>query len=195
MIKIKNFLEDYHGQLAVNTLITSDFTETFFLTLYSDFSWIMDSATLKAVWDMYLIENLENLKRAYNALMVEYNPIENYNRKEKITVNHNNRQTNNTTDTQTIGEKTITDNTSAYNSTTYQPNNQTKEDSYTDTLEKTGTIENVGSDVTINETSGNIGVTTSQQMIESELTLRKTHLFSDFLERFARRYFIYVSEV
>ena len=36
---------------------------------------------------------------------------------------------------------------------------------------------------------GNIGVTTSQQMIESELALRKTELLADFVHRFIRRHF------
>ena len=36
---------------------------------------------------------------------------------------------------------------------------------------------------------GNIGVTTAQQMIESELALRKTELLADFVHRFIRRHF------
>lgn len=36
---------------------------------------------------------------------------------------------------------------------------------------------------------GNIGVTTTQQMIESELELRKTELLSDFIKRFIGRHF------
>ena len=37
--------------------------------------------------------------------------------------------------------------------------------------------------------TGNIGVTTSQQMIGSELELRKTELLSDFVHRFVHRHF------
>lgn len=42
--------------------------------------------------------------------------------------------------------------------------------------------------------TGNIGVTTSQQMIQSELELRKTELLADFIRGFIKRHFALMGE-
>ena len=84
-------------------------------------------------------------QRYYNACFADYNPIENYDRHE------------NTSDIFYPGS-TIENQISADNSSTYQPDNKTVS-SGKDKREITGRIH------------GNIGVTTSQQMLESELEL------------------------
>lgn len=115
--------------------------------------------------------------RMYDACMAEYDPIENYNRiedrSETTKDTMGNTRTLNTS-TATTGTNTTEDSVSAENVTTYSPDtrsvqtpNLTEADSGT-----IGDSGNYNGSLTIKSTiHGNIGVTTSQQMLESELTL------------------------
>lgn len=131
--------------------------------------------------------------RYYNACLVEYDPIENYNRNENATISKGNTRTLNTTEgtgnTRTLntsrgttGTYTTEESVSAENVTTFSPDNKTVETPNTavaDTgtitdqgaITNTGTIADQGADVISSNIHGNIGVTTSQQMLESELLL------------------------
>lgn len=115
--------------------------------------------------------------RMYAACTAEYNPIENYDRTEdrsettKDTMG-NTRTLN--TSTATTGTNTTEDSVSAENVTTFSPDtrsvqtpNLTEADSGT-----IGDSGNYNGSLTIKSNiHGNIGVTTSQQMLESELQL------------------------
>lgn len=118
------------------------------------------------------------------ALSAEYDPISNYDRHETWTDTpdvaytktggHTNTVANNTANEQTIS-------TSAYNSDSLTPTDQQKgkgSSGGTDTLTyedeattETGTRKHEG------HISGNIGVTTSQQMITAELELRRFDIY------------------
>lgn len=115
--------------------------------------------------------------RMYAACTAEYNPIENYDRTEdrsetKKDTMGNTRTLN--TSTATTGTNTTEDSVSAENVTTFSPDtrsvqtpNLTEADSGT-----IGDSGNYNGSLTIKSTiHGNIGVTTSQQMLESELQL------------------------
>jgi len=115
--------------------------------------------------------------RMYDACMAEYDPIENYNRIEdrsettKDTMG-NTRTLN--TNTATTGTNTTEDSVSAENVTTFSPDTKSVQTPNLNEAD-TGTIGDSGNyngSLTIKSTiHGNIGVTTSQQMLESELTL------------------------
>ena len=47
-------------------------------------------------------------------------------------------------------------------------------------------------EINTNKTYGNIGVTTSQQMLQSEIDLRKQHLIRQYIDRFCKDYMFYV---
>lgn len=127
--------------------------------------------------------------RYANACFAEYDPIENYNRSEYRTEtredtmgNTRTLDTENTVDGEVneSGTGTTENDVSADNSTTYAPENKSV---YTPDLKTendvtttdTGTITDDGSydgSLTIDSNiHGNIGVTTSQQMLEQELKL------------------------
>ena len=192
MILINDFLKEYSGQLSILDIVDSAKVEIFYKVNYGNFSFPMTSADLKAIWDYYLFESAENLKKSVDVLKSEYNPISNYDRNETNTKTLTNNQTNTSTDTNTIGEKAVTDTVSAFDSSTYSPNSQTTESEHTDTLTKNGSLTNNQTETFTSNVSGNIGVTTSQQMIESEIELRKVQVISDFLKKFASTYFIYI---
>ncbi len=115
--------------------------------------------------------------RMYAACMAEYDPIENYDRiedrSETTKDTMGNTRTLNTS-TATTGTNTTEDSVSAENVTTFSPDtksvqtpNLTEADSGT-----IGDSGNYNGSLTIKSTiHGNIGVTTSQQMLESELAL------------------------
>ena len=116
-------------------------------------------------------------ERFWAACQAEYDPIENYNRNENTTISKSysigNTRTLNTS-RGTTGTYTTEGSVSAENVVTYAPDTKTVETPNT-AVADTGTIAdqgaNVGSDTISGNIHGNIGVTTSQQMLEQELTL------------------------
>lgn len=116
-------------------------------------------------------------ERFWHACIVEYDPIENYNRQENTTIGKNysigNTRTLNTS-RDSSGTYTTENTVSAENVVTYSPDQKTTETPNTKVADS-GTIKdqgaNVGSDTITGTIHGNIGVTTSQQMLESEISL------------------------
>lgn len=115
--------------------------------------------------------------RYYNAIMAEYNPLENYDREEDRTVTRDDETGNTRTlNTQQAFTGTVTteDSVSAENVSVYEPESRTVETPNTQTAD-TGTVTDAGtfdgSEVEHSRVHGNIGVTTSQQMLISELDL------------------------
>lgn len=113
-----------------------------------------------------------------DTLSLEYNPIENYSMTEKGTDTRtpNITQTNKGVNTNTVGVdtsittgKTTFDKSNSFINDTKTTNTGTN----TDTQDINTTVTTAGTEKTIHEftRSGNIGVTTSQQMIESERQL------------------------
>ena len=150
------------------------------------------------------------------ALAIEYAPLENYDRKEDYTHTLNkgittsasgssgNTRTFNNEDKETLNTSNTTEKTvSAYDSSTYQPAEKvTSGDSGTDTFNHTGTITDAGttgSSGSEKENSksihdgrihGNIGVTTSQQMLKSELDIAEWNLYEHMTDLFLSEFII-----
>ena len=151
------------------------------------------------------------------ALTIEYNPLENYDRKEdwSDTLNKGvktsarrdsgNTRTFDNSDTTTPGT-TITEETkvSAYDASTYQPKQEviTTPSGSGDVLAHSGTIKDEygeGSSGSETENSktvrdgrihGNIGVTTSQQMLEAELKIAEWNLYEHITDLFLEEFVI-----
>lgn len=145
------------------------------------------------------------------AIELEYNPIENYDRQEDETVNitdhatgstiNSGEQTSDSTTKDTHKFRTeVNDNISAFNSSTMQPNttstsisegldgdNNKIETEMSETSSGTSTSENDGTSDTIRTSRihGNIGVTTSQQMLESEFKIARFNLYQQINDLFA----------
>lgn len=143
-----------------------------------------------------------NWNKIYETLNVEYNPIHNYNMEEKISTNTNmitsnkgvssvNDSSSNHTNNTTFNENNNQENYFGFNSSSSSPTNENKgneknslEGDMTNksTSDREESIENnvKGSEEdnyqkTIK--SGNIGVTTTQKMINEELEIRKNIFF------------------
>lgn len=115
---------------------------------------------------------------AYNTINLKYNPIENYDRMETTTRDYEHNNTNTTNDTQKTTNKqtdseTVDVSKYAFDSNTATPTdnnlrnqNLSTDVDYSETLgaeNKENHTENINT-----RTHGNIGVTTSQQMLQSE---------------------------
>lgn len=98
----------------------------------------------------------------YNALQVQYDPLNNYDRTEEWT-----------TKTDSKSDSDSTANRSSYDSASLQP--------YT-SMNDSGTFD--GTEVKTGRAYGNIGVTTSQQMLESELNLQEWNLYQHMIDLF-----------
>lgn len=146
--------------------------------IYPDFYFMRDNA-IPAWCDKWQ----ESLRQTWNALHAEYNPIENYDRQEHWTDSPDiTRSENGNTESIITGNENSNayGDVSAYNSSDYQAKDRTRSDSsntsngknnYSSSNRETGTTTHDG------RIHGNIGVTTSQQMIESELKLRKQSFY------------------
>ena len=174
---------------------------TTFTIKYFNFIYISDDLTEVA-------SIISNLAEIYNneyttkvgLLLKDYNPIENYNSTETETTTSENATTTgseNTTTTTTNSTSensgTSTNKVSPYDSENFNnDNNTTTNNTTTDNATDTTTINDSGN-MSSNGTSsrtltrkGNIGVTTTQQMIESEYELRAKNLVFEFLEKVSK---------
>lgn len=127
-----------------------------------------------------------------DTLSLEYNPIENYSMTEKGTDTRtpNITQTNKGVNTNTVGVdtsittgKTTFDKSDSFINATKTINTGTN----TDTQDINTTVTTAGNEKTVHEftRSGNIGVTTSQQMIESERQLAMFSVVDLFIKAIA----------
>lgn len=116
------------------------------------------------------------------AISVEYEPLENYRRKE-----HWDDTGNNTGNSKTTGS-----NQSDYKVTTYENDTLHQRDRTNDTgtsnTDATGTYANTRDGIAY----GNIGVTTSQMMLESELEIARWNLIEQITDMFIRDFCILV---
>lgn len=162
---------------------------------YSNFRYISDDKTkIKSYIDILSKIYSNRFTKSVNALLIEYNPIENYNstETENIEISGENLNTSEMTttssgETSTNSSGETTETLSPYDSENF--NNNSKNNSSGNTTESSSTADSSSNTMsgTSSQTnsrtlkrSGNIGVTTSQQMIQSEIELRKNDMINDF---------------
>lgn len=176
-----------------------------FELLYADFDF------LKNMIELWSKLNIPVWQRIYNASLMEYNPIENYNRTEIETITNDKTESHTGTDTTT----TTGNSTETNSGTDIETNKQTAYDSNSQYVHDSselahghaiGTISS-GSNALAhgeiitnedeitreNHTSGNIGVTTSQQMLEQEIEISsKLNVMNIIVQSFKTRFCILV---
>ena len=210
-----------------------------FEVLYGDPEFIKE---MIGVWSSRWYSTLDRWSKA---LAIDYNPLENYDRKEEWTdagqrakagskdsssssSNANtiiNKETqadtgNNSGTTATVSAHTGSNEhtVSAYDASTYQPENKdASNDSNNETTINNNNIKNdrtiAGSNTAVGSTSakgsetdtehehntaihsgrthGNIGVTTSQQMLQSELDIARFNLYDEAADLFLQEFCVY----
>ena len=177
-----------------------------------------DAHFMQAMIGRWSQKELPIWTRLYKTTLLDYNPIENYNRVEEWTEGENSARSvdaettgNSTTDstgsTNTSGTTTASNTgqkyVSAYNETDFTPTEKdtnTQNGSSTTEQSEQGNVKvNTAADTTTNETEkrdlvrsgrthGNIGVTTSQQMIESERQVSLYNIIDVIINSFKNRF-------
>ena len=142
---------------------------------------VVENASLMSVLISSIIERYKDKwNRLYDSLITQqYNPLENYSMEEseKSKIANVDSVKSNSSDS---GTANSTNDNYGFNSITAQPaTKSTTTTSATSTNNVDGT-KTTDSDKTLTR-KGNIGVTTSQQMLESEVILRNKYLFQDII--------------
>lgn len=192
--------EGYDADTFINALLLEHGEKC---VLYTDIDF------MKSAIGMWSGKWALELEKIFAALTAEYNPIWNYDRNEKTTEtdkpDNTVTRTHNNTDTQTNRydvvstqniDSTSENQISADNSSTYQPESKNTSNSGKTTVGNDGTITDAhtgtitdvekGTRSNIDRTGhvwGNIGVTTSTQMIESETLIRAKRNLYDIATR------------
>lgn len=140
------------------------------------------------------------------AITSDFNPIENYDRNESWTdsgsfTNNSTKGENATaSDTSTsYGGGTTTNDVSAFDSSSYQPHDKAvssttggNTSNSSTNVTGSGNENGTNSSTHTGRVHGNIGVTTSQQMIQSSLDLYKWNLYSQIADLFIGEFCIYL---
>ena len=225
MITIYKVIEEVHryppGYFDITddestNIIIDDLTFRKYIEMH--YSYFYMTKTLDACFTNYMSTTVEDFRRMYKAWVMNYEPLENYNRNETTThiKNIGNEETTNMGDI-TLNGTTENDNrntpTTKHYTTTYDNATENRLESYdvstgktstdstttqnttTETEYKTTTLQDLTAhevEINTNKTYGNIGVTTSQQMLQSEIDLRKQHLIQMYIDTFCKQYMFYV---
>ena len=194
-------------KIDTEKLIDGNFVAEFFDEFFGSFFFFCSSYTLNAKnplvkkFESYNTLMSSNLKSQLDVMKEVYNPIENYDNNEESTTTIGQKEENfkkgtNTDKTEVgKGQITTTSDVTSYESNTFADADKvtTDESARTTTTtmgERTDTrTEKEHVDIFKKRIHGNIGVTTSQQMIESELELRKRNVITEYLKEFATMYF------
>lgn len=171
-------------------------------------------ADLKTIYDMWVRMNGEDFLRIYNAMRVEYSPIENYDKVEEgeiETAHHKGSRTSQNIDmtsTPTITSKTTervnasdggiveSTETETANTSGNTRTAATSENNYTETRDISDTV--YDKDIETyrgRRTHGNAGVTTTQSLITEEIQLRLSGFVETIISQFIEKYTFYVSGV
>lgn len=164
-----------------------------------------------ASWTLYKTLRTDDYIKMAIAVNSTYNPIENYNSIEQNVILKNDgiyqeQIAHGKTTTDTANNVTNENSVTTFENTTYRPNsknvqsgNTTSAETGTTTTTKQHTTQSSitmdnttyfadETEGTINKKSGNIGVTTTQQMIESEIELRMKNITEMFIDEYVRQY-------
>lgn len=198
-----------------NVILTASLLLSYLYNTYGNYK---TNAPLANLWFMYDSTHHADFLRAWTAWNAEYNPLENYNGIETNvrqymdgetteTVSHGKTTTNTikgngmktetqvtTFDSETPRDDTITINTGSTETadsgtTTTTTDQSVKSLTVGDEIYTADKIE-----AETNARHGNLGITTSQQMIMSERDMRMNPLITMYLDTFISDYAYYVSD-
>lgn len=154
--------------------------------IYKDFG----IAEMQVIYSEYA----ENWKKVFKALAIEYRPLENYN----MTENNNEYVIKDNNTISHDGTDATTNYTTSFDDTNFRNDTMTENDisDIVTTYSNTKTDENniLSNEIhkMKNEKYGNLGVTTSQQMLQSEIDLRLKNYVKMFVKTFINEIAFYI---
>lgn len=155
-----------------------------FEVLYSE------PAFLKGAIKHFFDKNYRTFDKWIKALNIEYSPLENYDRREEWTDETDESQTSSTNSTNNIVGSGVSENlVSAYDSSAYSPHDKTSDSNTQDSKSTTGnTFKGDRDSKHTGRTHGNIGVTTSQQMLQAELDIARWNVYDHISDLFVAEF-------
>ena len=204
-------IEDYEHNIIISTEVFTNYLKT-------NYNFYYLKVPLDTAFFDFTNSTYDDFMSMWYAWITDYKPLENYNRDETIQriKNIGNEKTTNGGDVTTESNTENDDNNkpaTKHYTTTYDSTSENRLESYDVSTGKTNsettTTQNTTSETeyknitvgettaheietTTNRTYGNIGVTTSQQMLQSEIDLRMKHLIELYFEQFCKKYLFYV---
>ena len=163
--------------------------------------------TMRSMIGLWSKLNISVWERIFTASKLEYNPIENYNRTELETISDDHTDSHSGIDstsasssTTNSGTDTNTNSMTSYDSNNYQNHDKSElthghvvSDSGSSSFTHGEVITHDGDITRNNHTSGNIGVTTSQQMLEQEIEVSaKLNVMKMIVDSFKERFCLLV---
>lgn len=167
-------------QTLINTILTNGGE---FETLYADATFMKDMIGL---WSDKWQRTMDKWEKA---LAIDYNPLENYDRMEEWADNKLEHAVASDASNQS-GSGNVTNQKSAYDGTGYQNHDKADSTSSGTNNATTNTVAQ-GSSTHGGRTHGNIGVTTSQQMLQAELDVARFNLYNEIADVFLMELCIY----
>lgn len=157
-----------------------------------------DANMMKGQIDLFVSQHMRTFTKWVKALAIEYNPIENYDRMEDWTdVNHNIESSTGNIKNDSNGNSSSnnTDNTnnnvSAFDDYSMSPHDSSETSSNSSANSSANSSSNSitngssdGNSTHTGRTHGNIGVTTSQQMLQSELDIARFNIYQQICDLF-----------
>ena len=153
------------------------------------------SGMFKAFSDSFFKQRKNIITKLIDTTELEYNPIDNYDRTEEVNRKYDEATTNNNQKVGSIERNSVQENdVSAFDSDVYQPQEKIiGESSEGDTTTDNGSGTSDITEKITTKTRGNIGVTTTQQMIESERKVVLFNVYNWIAIEFEQHFFICVS--
>lgn len=151
----------------------------------------MDPYFMKSAIKSWSIKWNRTFSKWLTALSIDYNPLENYDRIEDSTDTRT--ETAEAHDeSSSSGSGTTNNGRSAYNSTSDYNNHDNSSTNSTGSNISDALTEANGNTVHHARLHGNIGVTTSQQMLQSELDIAKWSLYDQIADMFINEFLIMI---
>lgn len=200
-----NFLEKYYDNSAkYDRFISFLFGSRVFIQEEDG----MDFDEVGDMWHelvvAYINTNAHNLKFLYDGINAEYNPLNNYDKNSTITTTMNGKEINTNTPSGIETETTTIGNGKVTNTSQISPNendefynaakNISENDEQMNLVERSFEDRNTTdtrefenrNDVVVEHTSGNIGTTTSIDMLEQEQSFRMRSFLLDLMEKMVK---------
>lgn len=149
-----------------------------------------DPTFFKKMLPIWCKTKIKGWEKLYKTTVVDYNPIENYNRTEEWTDTGKTNANSEIYSTSTVGGVS-TDQVQGFDSASFVDRNKTASSSDSNTSGKSNQTEN-STNTRKGVAKGNIGVTTTQQMIEEERRIAHFDIYSQIVADFKRFFCIMV---
>lgn len=157
-----------------------------------------DANMMKGQIELFVSQHMRTFTKWVKALSIEYNPIENYDRMEDWTdVNHNiesstgNSSSNSSGNSNGNNTNNTNNSVSAFDDNSMSPHDSSITSSNSSANSSASSSSNSitngssdGNSTHTGRTHGNIGVTTSQQMLQSELDIARFNIYQHICDLF-----------